>query len=694
MAIPSLITTGKCYFVLYPEKCPLPMKETLPIILIVRCMQKVSLFWLLIFILGITPVSSLAQEDVGRAITFYQAGEIALLKKNYNKAIKLFEKALKVKPDLRAAQRGIGLSHALENRYKLALNQYLNILEKDPRFSRVLYYQVAEAYYRIGDYATAIFYFDKFDQLQVVPLVEFTVNGEKEQALEVELLSRLPSAIEACQVSQDSSTFQNEVQVYNMGNTINSRFDEYFPFLSNDQRMLFYTKRRGFREDENLYVSHYENNKWRKTRPVGEPFNSDENEGMSTMVRDGRKMFFTACNRDSVMGPCDIWEARVRGDVVEAVNPLNGTSNSDKWESQASISCDGRTLYFASNRAGGYGGSDIWFSRLTTDGYWSDPINMGPTVNTEKDEESPFITNDGRTLYFCSVGHLGRGDQDIFMSRKDGAGQWTNPLNLGPKVNTAYRELGFFLSADGRTGYFASDRPGGYGGMDIYVVELTEALTSDPMTFVEAYVKDSITQEGIEVRVQFTGRESLRTEKDGRFFLCLPANSFLPIGIDERTYRPYDQQFDIPEWDNKTFYPLTINLVPVNLPAPPQENKLPKPDPEPRKISLTKRYFHTIFFQFDSDEVNYDDIPALQDFVDRIQDKDIIRVEINGYADDIGEDQYNLALSEQRAKKIALFLMERGVPVSRIAMKGYGEIRDDRPNEQNRRVELKVFTKE
>lgn len=684
-------TEGKCYFVEHPD---------IPTTMIINVHLQLSNFlprntWLFLltslFFFSAQPIN--AQEDVSRAIQHYQDGEMALLKKNYNKAIRSFEKALKIKPDLRAAQRGIGLCHALENRYKLALSQYLNIIEKDPRFSRVLYYQVAEAYYRIGEYTTAIFYFDKFDQLQDVPLVEFTVNGEKEQALEEELLARLPSAIEACQVSQDSSTFQNEVYVYNMGNAINSRFDEYFPFLSNDQRMLFFTKRRGVGDDENLFVSHFENNRWRNTQSVGEPFNTEKNEGMSTMVRDGRKMFFTACNREEVLGPCDIWEARVNVDVVESVSPLSGASNSDKWESQASISCDGRTLYFASNRPGGYGGTDIWYSRLTADGYWSEPINMGPPINTEKDEESPFITNDGKALYFCSIGHLGRGDQDIFMSRKDGVGKWTNPVNLGPKVNTAYRELGFFLSADGRTGYFASDRPGGFGGMDIYVVELTEALTSDPMTFVEGYVRDSLTGKGLPVRVQFAGRESLLTEEDGRFFLCLPANSFLPIGIDETDYRPYDQNYDIPEWDNKSFYPLDILLVPNFLPPPAADTSLREPM-EPRKISLTKRYFHTVYFQFDSDDVNYEEIPALQDFADRVQNKDIIRVEINGYADDIGEDQYNLELSERRAKKIALFLMERGIPVSRISMKGYGEIRDDRPNQQNRRVELKVFTKE
>jgi len=655
--------------------------------------QRKRIAWLCTVFLLTLSYTLHAQDNVSQAIKHYQNGEKALLEKKYNRAIKLFEKALKVKPDLRAAQRGIGLVHALNNRYKLALSQYLEIIENDPRFSRVLYYQIAEAYYRIGEYTTAIFYFDKFDQLQEIPLYEFSVNGEKERTLELELLEKLPAAIKACQVSQDSSTFQADVRVYNLGNNINSRFDEYFPFLSNDQRLLFFTKRRGFRSDENLYVSTFENDRWRGSQQVGEPFNTDLNEGMSTMVRDGRKMFFTACNREEVLGPCDIWQASVRATTISDVRPLQGASNSDQWESQASISCDGRTLYFASNRKGGYGGTDIWYSRLTEDGLWSAPINMGPVINTDKDEESPFITNDGNTLYFCSIGHLGRGDQDLFMSRQLTTGEWTSPVNLGPEINTAYRELGFFLSADGRTGYFASDRPGGYGGMDIYAVKLSKALTADPITFVEGYVTDSLTGEGLETRVYFPGKGSILTEPDGRFFLCLPANSLLLIGIDEEEYLPYDKSFAIPEWDNKEFYRIDLPLVPIYIPEPPPDTTQEEAIPE-RKISITKRYFHTIYFQFDSEDVNYEEIPNLQDFIDRIQDKEIVRVEINGYADDIGEDQYNLQLSERRAKKIALFLMERGIPVNRISMNGYGEIRDDRPKGQNRRVELKVFTKE
>ena len=170
---------------------------------------------------------------------------------------------------------------------------------------------------------------------------------------------------------------------------------------------------------------------------------------------------------------------------------MDGYANSEKWESQASISCDGSLLFFASNRKGGLGGTDLWMSTRQADGSWSDPKNLGPKINTELDEEAPFITNDGKTLYFSSTGHLGMGEQDLFMSRLDDKGNWMAAINLGEPINTASRELGFFLSADGKTGYFSSNRKGGMGGMDIYKFELSEYLYAEPITFVEGFVKDS-----------------------------------------------------------------------------------------------------------------------------------------------------------------------------------------------------------
>ncbi|HKK74000.1 MAG TPA: OmpA family protein [Saprospiraceae bacterium] len=677
------------------------MKQTLTILLTFFCFQVLS---------------GQQQQSLELASNIYHEGEVALLKGKYKKAIRLFNKALRVKPDLRPAQRGIGMAYDLQKMPREALKYYIEVLENDPWFSRVLYYQVAEAYYKLGAYDEAIFYFEKFDYLQAENDTKFTVNGEKERIREIELSAQLNDAIRACQISMDSASFRRDVKVLNLGPTINSRADEYFPFLSNDQTTLFYTKRKDRDTDENLYISLFEKGRWRNGKLVDGDFNTDENEGMCTMVRDGRKMYFTACNRDQVDGPCDIWEATVTGTEISLMQPLRGEANTPAWESQAAVSCDGRTLYFASmwEGPGHQGGADIWYAKKLPSGLWSAPINMGPRINTPKDEESPFITNDGKALYFCSTGHLGLGSADIFMTMLGTNNEWTMPINLGPKVNSPYEELGFFLSADGSTGYFASDRPGGYGGKDIYRVLLSDELTTSPVTFVEGFVKDAATGAQIQATITINEGEKIRTDRAGRFFLCLPANYELHTNIFENDdYHPWEKVFYIPESDNRSFYGIDLPLRPVDIPAemvkginpdlPAVEDSLSaatiaedtlEASPVSSRIRVRRHYQHSVFFKFDSADAENSELLSFDAFLSDLQGKEIISIEINGYADDIGEDFYNLELSEKRAKRIALYLYEKGLVIDNISMKGFGSVNNDFPNERNRRVDLKITTLE
>ncbi|MEO0338320.1 MAG: tetratricopeptide repeat protein [Bacteroidota bacterium] len=665
-----------------------------------------------------TSFAAVAQEDLSNASDIFLDGEVAMLQGKYKKAIRLFEKALRIKPDLRAAQRGIGQVYDLMKQPHFALEYYVEVLNNDEYFSRVLYYQVAECYFKLGEYDKAIVAFERFNFLQAENDQKFTVNGEKERVLELELAGKLDDAIRACQVAKDSTAFRENVVVTNLGPTINTRHDEYFPFLSNNQKILFFTKRKGYKSDENLFFSLFDKGGWRIGKTVGESFNTDLNEGMVTMVRDGRTMYFTACNRDNVQGPCDIWEATVDGTTFSYLQPLRGDANTPSWESQAAVSCDGRTLYFSSmwEGPGHQGGADIWYAKKLPSGLWSSPINMGPKINTPKDEESPFITNDGNTLYFCSTGHLGMGSADIFFSMKNSDDStWTIPINLGPTVNSPYEELGFFLSADGQTGYFSSDRPRGYGGKDIYKVQLTDELTSSPITFVEGFVTDAATNAQIFTTIEMEDGEVIRTDRAGRFFLCLPANStfYTKIGLED--YHPWEKYFLIPESDNRLFHQLKLPLRPLQDPSelikavdtpvetdstevlePAVDEAIPEDTtasffPPPR-IRLRKYYNHSIFFNFEADEAENSELIKLDEFLRSIQGKEVLRLEISGYADDIGTDIFNLELSEKRAKKIALYLYDRNFRISNIGMQGYGSVRDDKPNYQNRRVDIKIVT--
>jgi outer membrane protein OmpA-like peptidoglycan-associated protein/Tol biopolymer transport system component len=546
----------------------------------------------------------------------------------------------------------------------------------------------------------AVTYFQQFQRLQLLEDLSFTVNGLHERELESGYLVKLPNNIRACVVSQDTNVLLKDVSIYNLGSNINDKHDQYFPCLTNDQSLLFYTRMSATGRDEDLFYSIHEVNGWRRGENVGNTFNTKLDEGMSTLVRDGRRMFFTACKRDDVIGVCDIWEAQIEGHEIKEVKPILGHPNSEKWESQAAISCDGRTLYFSSIREGGLGGADIWYSKKMLNGNWSPPMNMGPSINTAEDEESPFISNDGRTLFFTSTGHLCLGDQDIFMSFLNEKGVWELPTNLGPEINSPFTERCFFLSADGRTGYFASNRPEGFGGMDIYQVQFKEPLYSEPMTFVEGFVKDSLSEKPVQTIVKITDRESIQTDQDGRFFICLPSISLLHTEASVNGYLPYSRNFNIPIWDNKRFYSLELRLQPVYVKpvevpkTKPNNNSSSDTTATTMKVRKPQRYNKSFLFKFDSDEMEINEQDKLDAFIATIAGKEVQRIEIDGYADDIGNNGYNLELSEKRAKRIALYLVDKGYPVTRIAIKGYGENTDEAIKKLNRKVELKIITLE
>lgn len=649
---------------------------------------------ILLFSLLMSVCSLLATAQTPGFSKDFQAGEAALLKKDYKKAIRLFEKVLAVKPELHAAQRYIGVCYELMGDYSKALEQYESIIDQDSMFSRTLYYRAAQASQKADEPDKALKYYGKFELMLGRPIEDFNGVTETEIAEEPDMVGKLDQDIRACLITMDSTRFLHLGEVKNLGPNINSRSDEYFPFVTSDQKLLFFTSRKNTRSDENLYYSTFDGKEWREGLPVSNKFNTDTHEGMSTLVRDGKTMFFTACGRAGVQGPCDILQTKVDGLDFQPAETLTGKVNSEGWESEACISCDGSTLYFSSTRPGGFGGTDIWVSQRLSDGSWSEPVNLGPTINSAGNEESPFITNDGETLYFSSDGHQGLGDSDIFMSRMDRKGNWSAPLNLGPPINSPHRELCLMLAADGKTGFFASNRPDGYGNLDIYQFELPEELYSEPMTFVEGYVIDSLLEQPIQTTIHIKGREDIQTDENGRFFICMHAYELLPIMIEKSLFHNYQNEFAIPLWDNKRFYRIEIRLQPIQIPpGMAARGVTPKDEtavPDPPKKAKRHDYLHTIFFEFDKYAMSSPEINNLDDFLVQFKGKNIQRVEIIGFSDDIGTEIYNLKLSEERAKQIALHLMQNGVIVDQIYIEGKGEIKDDKPKNLNRKVDVKV----
>jgi len=623
-------------------------------------------------------------------VDYYQQGEAALAEKDAELALRQFKRALKAKPGYSPALRGKGICHVLMRDYEKAAVAYEAALASDSLFSRALYYETAEALYKAGQPEKALSYFHRFQALQGK---SFSVNTGREAMTERKYLKKLPSSIRACEVSLDSTKFINITEVENLGNAINTKADDYFPFVSNNQTQMIFTRKTD-NGDEDLYEARFSDGKWGRATAV-KALNSREDEGMSTIVRDGRLLYFTVCGREGVLGACDIWQATLdeSGKVLD-VDPLQGFANSENWESQASISCDGSTLYFSSKRPGGLGGTDLWHSQRQADGSWGDPVNLGGRINTELDEEAPFITNDGQTLYFSSNGHPGLGDQDVFMSWLDEEGEWTAPINLGPPVNSAFRELGFFLTADGQTGYFSSDRTAeGRGGLDIYRFQLDTQLYSQPITFVEGLVIDSTLDAPVSATVQFSDREDITVGKDGRFFLCVPADDTLYLQVDKKYFKPYRNKFIIPSWENRQFYTIEL-LLRSTFEFSVPEVETPRDSLQEAAPAVKRRkavvYNHSIYFGFDESEISYTEKQNLRAFLEPLKGKRAEEVRIIGFSDDIGTDIYNLRLSAERAEETALIITQDGPRVDHITVEGRGEVKDAGPREENRRVEIQV----
>jgi Tol biopolymer transport system component len=243
-----------------------------------------------------------------------------------------------------------------------------------------------------------------------------------------------------------------------MGGNINTKDDEYWPSITADGLTLMFTRQPRLAENkevfetvqEDFYISYYQNNLWQKAVNAGAPLNTNQNEGAQTLSSNGKYMFFTACNRPGGMGSCDIYfSAFNEGKWTEPFN-IGPPENTKYWESQPSVSADGKLLIFSSNRPGGVGGKDLWLSKLNEQNLWSIPVNLGTTINTVGDEMSPFIHFDGKTLYFSSDGRVGMGGFDLFMTTMKDDSTWTEPINLGYPINTYNDEMGLIIESNGK----------------------------------------------------------------------------------------------------------------------------------------------------------------------------------------------------------------------------------------------------
>jgi len=476
----------------------------------------------------------------------------------------------------------------------------------------------------------------------------------------------------------------------NLGTAINTKYEEYFPGLDIEEQTLYFTRRDGslsiYEQDEDLFISDLvEQNGdwiWSASKNIGPPVNTRENEGAFSASPDGKFLFFTSCSRPGGVGRCDIWYTAREGETWTEPKNLGQPVNSREWESQPSISADGVTIYFASNRPGGFGGTDIWYSKKTN-GKWGNPINLGPGINTPRDEQFPFIHNDGTTLYFTSEGLPGMGKSDIFLTRSIN-GKWSTPMNLGYPINTSGDEWNFIVNRSGDVAYFSSSGLSpNYGGMDIYSVELYEDARPKKTSYVRGVVMDKFTGKALKADIELyslkTGKKVTETFSDaanGKFLLNLPANSDYALKAGAPGYAYHSENFSLSESTLNEPYELIIKLEPI------------KKD--------VKMVMKNVLFEVDKSELKTESFVELNQLVDYLNRNASLYIEIGGHTDNTGTEVRNKTLSEERAQSVYTYLISQDIDASRLTYKGYGSSQPVATNDtpegraQNRRTEIKI----
>lgn len=479
-----------------------------------------------------------------------------------------------------------------------------------------------------------------------------------------------------------------------MDDKVNTEYNDYWPSLTADEDILITTVQipgeiPNFMGElvgqEDFFISVKDDyGSWSKIHNMGPPINTQMNEGAEAISYDGQYLFFTGCRRDDGLGRCDIYFSQKIGDTWGEPRNIGKPVNTIEWESQPCMAADGRTLYFVSNRYGGHGGKDIWMTRINDYGLWEEPVNLGDSINTPYDEMSPFIHEDNKTLYFSSDGHVGMGQQDIFVARKKPDGSWGKPENLGYPLNTYKDEYGLIVNARGSIGMFASDREGAQK-RDIFTFDMPKEFKPQFVSYVKGVVYDSDSKERIRADFELSDLEteeivakSKSIEGSGEYLVCLPVNKDYGLNISKDGYLFHSENF--------TLIGDETDVEPFEIDIPLQTIKVG------RKVIL-----NNIFFKFDSYVLLPKSKTELGKLVEFMTKYPKISIEISGHTDNIGTKEYNLQLSEKRAEVVYKYLIEKGITADRMEYKGYGYEEPSADNtteegrQKNRRTEFKII---
>ncbi len=614
-----------------------------------------------------------------KAIELYNAADNFRVRGQYKQAIDMLEQAIEKDKNFIEAYFRLGQTYKSFKQYTKSIEYFEGgmAIEKDERINRPFWYELGEVYFLSGNYEKAAKLLNQYIQAEVP---SFQNKARFDNAKKI-----IANAEYAGKNQQLAKQFNQQP----LSDTVNCFAMQYFPVLTADQQTLIYTRREGNNntDDEDIVVSKKDaRGRWLAPVSISKNINTSLNEGTSAISADGRKLIFTSCVGRDGWGSCDLYESNKIGEQWSEPKNLGPLVNSSDWESQPSLSADGRTLYFVSDRKGGVGRRDIWISTLDAKGNWTRARNLGKEINTINDEISPFIHVNNSTLYFATTGLTGFGGYDIHYSVRDNEGKWSAPVNMGAPINNHEDQFSLFVTADGEKAFYSHETLGenGQSFSKLYEVIVPEPQRPRKTNFVKGIVTDKETGKPLLASVELINidRDTLEafTKSDsisGEYLMVLAKGSRYALYINKRDYLFKSLSFDFQE--DQSNEPMVINIELEKL----------------RSGSVT--VLNNIFFEFDSYELTPNSLPELDKVVRFLLEDTKASIEIGGHTDATGSNTYNQQLSERRANTVANYLVKKGIPQKRVFFKGYGSSKPVAPNTSemgqklNRRIEFRVL---
>ncbi|MBL0745198.1 OmpA family protein [Chryseolinea lacunae] len=610
-----------------------------------------------------------------KAIELYNQADNFRVRGQYDQAISLLSQALEKDDKFVEAYYRLGTTYFSMKQHAKAVALYEKglSLTTDLRTQKVFWYDLGELYLLSGDYEKAMKVLSSF------------VNNETLNKAKVDRATMLFRSAEfALKNKANTSAYKQQP----MSDTVNRFVMQYFPALTADQQQLIFTRRVGDgpNDDEDLVVSAKDaQGHWQFPVSISKNINTRLNEGTCTISADGRKLIFTSCTGRDGIGSCDLYESRKIGNDWTMPKNLGRNVNSAEWESQPSLSADGRTLYFVSDRRTGIGRRDIWISTQGDDGQWTKAVNAGKQVNSQYDEISPFIHANNRTLFFASNGLPGFGGYDIFFSEKDST-QWTAPKNIGAPINDHEDQFSLFITADGKKGYYSHEEtlPNGFSRSKIYEMNIpADKQMQYRSNYVKGVIRDKVGHTPLSAKIELIniGKNAIESlvESDsitGEYLMVLTQGADYALYVNKPGYLFKSLNFNYSEV--RDFKPIIIDI-----------------DMEKVKEGSVA-ILNNIFFDVDKFALQPRSTPELQKILRFLNTNPTVRVEISGHTDNSGAPDHNRQLSEKRALSVYNYLVANGIDKKRLTTKGYGPDRPVTPNEtdegrqRNRRIEFRI----